>query len=223
MIITCPACSKRYLVDDSAIDESGRRVQCISCQHDWLFKPTPESKDLEQVHLDLIGTAASKNTKNSINLGWVLFVITLIALGFGVVMGQSVIEEKLPFTKPIYNLVGLSHNQDTDGLSFQDLRPLAETSEKGQQLKLTGVIANTTKDVKGVKSLTLTVKGDCQYVSWFHRFFTTTVKGKDSNQCVLESWVYEPSESKIYPGERVTFETASSKTLKGAQSIQVQF
>lgn len=35
MILTCPACTTRYLVDPSAIGNEGRRVRCARCQHTW--------------------------------------------------------------------------------------------------------------------------------------------------------------------------------------------
>ena len=40
MIISCPACSKRYVLD-AALLGSGRKVRCANCGHSWQQRPAP--------------------------------------------------------------------------------------------------------------------------------------------------------------------------------------
>lgn len=47
MRLTCPNCDAKYEVDDSAVPDSGRDVQCSNCGHAW-FQLPPHLEDLPQ-------------------------------------------------------------------------------------------------------------------------------------------------------------------------------
>jgi predicted Zn finger-like uncharacterized protein len=58
MLITCPNCSSRYLVADTVIGPSGRRVRCASCKHVWQQHAAPEDGKR-----DIVRTATAPATK----------------------------------------------------------------------------------------------------------------------------------------------------------------
>ena len=38
MIIECPACSKKFNIDEKLIPDEGRLLKCGNCEHTWLYK-----------------------------------------------------------------------------------------------------------------------------------------------------------------------------------------
>ena len=38
MIIKCPACSKKFNIDEKLIPDEGRLLKCGNCDHTWFFK-----------------------------------------------------------------------------------------------------------------------------------------------------------------------------------------
>ena len=38
MIIECPACSKKFNIDEKLIPDEGRLLKCGNCDHTWFYK-----------------------------------------------------------------------------------------------------------------------------------------------------------------------------------------
>jgi predicted Zn finger-like uncharacterized protein len=220
MIITCPACTKRYLVEENAVGTSGRQVQCVSCAHQWLYTPEPILK-ADQVHLDLIGTQTIPSEKG-MNLGWLLVFLTLFFLCLSGYLARQPIMQTWPSATVIYKTLGISVFQ-AEGLKFADLKPQIQTTPQGQNVVLTGSILNEGQSVSDLKKLTIIIKGTCTEASWFERLVNKFVRREGQDQCHVAKWTYQPSATKIYPGEHITFETASPQPIKGALSLQVHF
>ena len=58
MIIECPACSKKFNIDEKLIPDEGRLLKCGNCEHTWFFKKE------ENIKLEAETTIISKIDEN---------------------------------------------------------------------------------------------------------------------------------------------------------------
>ena len=64
MIIECPACSKKFNIDEKLIPAEGRLLKCGNCDHTWFFKKEENIKlETETTRLNEI-----KENKSEINI-----------------------------------------------------------------------------------------------------------------------------------------------------------
>ena len=64
MIIECPACSKKFNIDEKLIPTEGRLLKCGNCDHTWFFKKEENIKlETETTRLNEI-----KENKSEINI-----------------------------------------------------------------------------------------------------------------------------------------------------------
>ena len=48
MIIECPACSKKFNIDEKLIPAEGRLLKCGNCEHTWFYKKE-EKKNFKKI------------------------------------------------------------------------------------------------------------------------------------------------------------------------------
>ena len=48
MIIECPACSKKFNINEKLIHDEGRLLKCGNCEHTWFFKKEENIKSEEE-------------------------------------------------------------------------------------------------------------------------------------------------------------------------------
>ena len=64
MIIECPACSKKFNINEKLIPDEGRLLKCGNCEHTWFYKKDEKIKlEAETIKINEI-----KESKSEINV-----------------------------------------------------------------------------------------------------------------------------------------------------------
>ena len=64
MIIECPACSKKFNIDEKLIPDEGRLLKCGNCDHTWFYKKEENLKlETESIKINEI-----EDNKSEINI-----------------------------------------------------------------------------------------------------------------------------------------------------------
>ena len=63
MIIECPACSKKFNIDEKLIPDEGRLLKCGNCDHIWFYKKE-ENLELETETIKINEIEANKSEIN---------------------------------------------------------------------------------------------------------------------------------------------------------------
>ena len=75
MIIECPACSKKFNIDEKLIPDEGRLLKCGNCEHTWFFKKEEKTK------LEAETTNTSKIEENKLSFGKVMPMLRIAITG----------------------------------------------------------------------------------------------------------------------------------------------
>jgi predicted Zn finger-like uncharacterized protein len=215
MIVSCPACSTRYLLDATALAGGGRPVRCAKCGHTWvqtppedlpkrieLVAPTGEARPVPPgSNLPMVIEPAPRRTRTAM---WGLFLVILLALLAGAVLGRNVVVAHWPPASKLYALAGLPVEALGEGLEIRIVNSARRTENGVQVLIVEGEIANLSNRARDVPTLRAALTDGSQ-------------------QEVGRPWTFSASEARLLPGQTTMFITRRVDPPSGASSIAVTF
>jgi predicted Zn finger-like uncharacterized protein len=207
MIVTCPACSTRYLVDPRALGNAGRTVRCANCAETWHQTPPedfPRTLDPPRPEVESIvgppGVGAADGG-GRVQLPavikprrpWAAIVsIALLAVVLATVLAAVVAHDRViaiwPQSMPLFAMIGLQPSSPTIGLEIGKLNTRRGSENGVAALLIDGEVDNVSGIVRDVPTLTATLR--------------------DANDKDLESWGFATVETRLLPGGVATFHTA---------------
>lgn len=232
MILTCPACTTRYLVDSNALGEDGRQVRCARCKHTWHAEPiddepvlaepeheepafTARPPDEEDEEDDAAEMAVARRRGARAQLPavreekssklWIAWVVLLLVIG-GIVAGgyvyRSQVIEIWPPAGKLYRTVGIEV-EPPFRLRIPGFKYEAQTENAKTVIVVTGTVINEGRFPQEIPPVRVTLF--------------------DANGLEVSHWTAPIGKSVLQAGEEVAFTTRLADPPSTAKQLGVTF
>jgi predicted Zn finger-like uncharacterized protein len=234
MIVVCPQCNTRYLVDPRALGADGRRVRCAQCSHTWHHKPPAEAlAELESVAAPAVQEPAARDqrvepqfdrpplaeqqeSEHRIQLPaltqprrrpWVAVGWVVLLVVVGLAAGGAVWERDavIRIWPPSGRLYALF------GLSVPQPSDVLKVTAQARRDEENGVPR-------------LVIEGEVANISPEAQSVPKLkVELKDAGNRVVQSWSFDVSTDRLLPGASVPFTTSVARPSDAATDMSVTF
>jgi predicted Zn finger-like uncharacterized protein len=212
MIVTCPSCATRYLVDPRALGTAGRVVRCANCSKTWHQTPPddlPRSLDigLADVPPDFTTVRPQRPALPRRRfLPWttIAAAVVLLLLFSGAVAAIAAREQVVALWPPatrLYTMVGLSVAPPGIGLELRKTTPAFTTENGVRTLVVEGEVVNISPIARDVPMLKV------------------VLRDRDGGE--LQSLSFNVAEQRLLPGASVPFRTSIAQPNPAATSVLV--
>lgn len=214
MILTCPECATRYLIDPAQLAPHGRWVRCAKCSHSWhelppddlpkhieiepppKLRPLPPGSNLPALSKDV--------RRRGVAAGWLVFILLLVIVLGGGYAGRNRLVEWWPPAASIYAALGVPVDSPARlGLALEHLK--SSTSEEGgvTVLLVSGEIANITGEPHDVPKMRIALRN---------------AKGQE-----IYHWLYTAAPDRIPPHGMLKFSSRLSGPPADASDLLITF
>jgi len=213
MIVTCPSCSSRYIVDPKALGPTGRMVRCANCKHTWMQAPAPDlpkPADVEPAPDTIRPIPPGSNlpafpqpqARSGQAIGWLIFLAVLLGGGAGMVAGRDQVVGAWPPAARLYDIVGLPVEMVGAGLELRDVSS-TRREDGPPAILVEGVVANVSNRPREVPRLKAVVRSAAH---------------QD-----LKNWTFTPGVLVLLPGETAKFKAELGDPPRGATDLAITF
>jgi predicted Zn finger-like uncharacterized protein len=212
MIVTCPACTTRYLVDPRALGDAGRLVRCAKCGETWHQTPPDDlPRSLDSALPDVVpnfttGRAQLPALPRRRGLPWatVAWGVLIVILGSGAIAGIAAREEVIALWPPatrLYSMIGLAAQPPGIGLELRKTTPVFTTENGVRTLIVEGEVANISQIARDVPTLKV------------------VLRDRDGGE--LQATSFNVAEQRLLPGASIAFRTSIPQPNPAAASVLV--
>lgn len=224
MIISCPSCQKRYLVDESILSEQGCEVKCGVCSVTWIESLKPSAIPISTIEIDTILGPTRIKKKSKTMPGFFLFLTLITLLITALYVGRFPLLKMAPNLRPLFEAVGIYSTHPTEGLSLGTLIPMQTTLNHHPALVIKGVISNSALEAREISDISVTVFGACGEAPWYKRlYYSIAFMSEHDKKCPIDHWKHGLSQTRLMPGENLVFETFPRTITSIPSSVHVDF
>lgn len=215
MIVTCPVCSTRYLVDARALG-AGRLVRCASCAHTWHQVPQEEEAP-RRIELTTAEPVVAHETGGRVQLPalprrksrvpamlWTLYILMLLGLAGGALWwAREQVIAYWPATAPYYEMLGASLPAPQGELGLQKVVTSRDVENGLPTLIIQGEVVNVSRIAREVPKLKVILQ--------------------DSDKHELQSWSFGVTDARLPPGGSIPFRTSVAQPSEAVTGVVVTF
>jgi len=212
MIVTCPSCSTRYLVDPAALGDSGRTVRCARCGTTWFERPPddapqridviPPPTETEPLPPGSNLPALPRQRRVGGWVGWLALVVVVAGVAAAAILGRERIVAAWPPAERLYAMVGLAAEAPAPAFALRNVKQAVSVEDDAVVVVVSGAIVNVSS-----------VRGPVPKIQ---------AQLYDKAHKLLRTWSIAPPRPELGPGETVVFTDRFTNPPKGATSLTVQ-
>lgn len=182
MIVSCPNCSARFVVDAAALGATGRQVRCGRCKETWFQGPAePESIRIQQTVPEFIirprtpgaqlpAVKPRRKPRNTRVVGWLMLLVLLIGALVVAWYNRAAIVQQFPALAGLLEPAPTPPPSPTDGLDIP--RDKITYNRDGNVITVAGIVQNRTDRERKAPRLKLTIKDSTNKVLLVQSFDT---------------------------------------------------
>jgi predicted Zn finger-like uncharacterized protein len=210
VILTCPTCRTRYLVDEEAVNRpTGRTVRCAGCGYSWRYPPLPDPRKIEPLprvepalevpprREPVPVPAPSRTPRRRLAIGWVVLGVMIVLLAvviLAAILARNEVAAYWPAAARLYVWVGLAPKLE--------LGKVVPTRTPGS-LVIEGDVTNSGYTAGEVPQLRVALR--------------------DPAEKEVQFKIIDPPKARLGPSETARFRTTFEHPDDGATGVVVTF
>jgi predicted Zn finger-like uncharacterized protein len=213
MILSCSACSTRYVVDPALLGPDGRTVRCANCGHQWhqrapidfpqILQPEapPEAPASRAPGTNLPGFPRRQRQPGA-GVAWSALALAVLVLLGAAVAAREAVVTAWPPAERLYTAVGLIAEPPGTGLEFRNVTTVRRLESDREVVVIEGDVVNVSNRDRQVPHLRAALTNDNQE---------------------LTTWTFEATQSRLLPGEVARFVTRTDEPAEEATGLSLRF